>query len=140
MTRKKILLFAGVLVCLLAGGTGYYLYNKPRTSAAETSTDDSVTAKELYGTFAKDEPTANKLYVNKVLEVSGTVMQVDKNGQEVTVLLSGGGRDAGGVNCSLSANTTADLPKSGESIRIKGLCTGFLMDVSLVDATILTTK
>jgi hypothetical protein len=140
MTRKKIILFAGVLVCLLAGGTGYYLFNKPRTSAAETNTDDSVTARELYSTFARDESMANKLYVNKVLEVSGTVMQIDQNGQEVTVLLSAGKSDAGGVNCSLSSNTAADLPKNGESIRVKGLCTGFLMDVSLVDATILTTK
>lgn len=139
MTRKKTILFAAVFLCLLAGGTGYYLYNKPRTTAAEAHTDDSVTARELYGTYVKDEKTAGKLYENKVLEVTGTVMNVEQNGKEVSVLLSAGEADPGGVNCSL-AETTDPLPKSGETIRVKGKCTGFLMDVSLVDATILNTK
>ena len=140
MTRKKTILFAGVLLCLAGTGTAYYLYNKPRTTAAEKSTDDSVTAKELYGTFVKDEPTASKLYVNKVLEVSGTVTQVEQSGKEVSVLLSAGSGETGGVNCSLAANTVDALPKNGDNVRVKGTCTGFLMDVSLVDATILTTK
>ncbi|WP_343671793.1 hypothetical protein [Chitinophaga sp.] len=139
MTRKKTILFAAVLLCLVAGGTGYYLYNKPRTTAAEAHTDDSVTAQELYSIYAKDEKTAGKLYENKVLEVTGTVMQVEQSGNEVSVLLSAGDANPGGVNCSLAENTNP-LPKSGETVRVKGKCTGFLMDVSLVDATILPSK
>ncbi|OMP79707.1 hypothetical protein [[Flexibacter] sp. ATCC 35208] len=139
MTRKKTILFVAVFLCLMAGGSGYYLYNKPRTTAAEAHTDDSVTARELYGTYAKDEKTAGKLYENKVLEVTGIVMNVEQNGKEVSVLLSAGETNPGGVNCSLADNSD-QLPKNGETIRVKGRCTGFLMDVSLVDATILSTK
>lgn len=134
--RKRTLLFAGLLLCVLIGvGVGLYFYNKPRTTAADRHTDDRVTAKELYRAFAQDENTANKLYGNKVLEVSGDVLQVQQTGKDLSILLQGGSKDSGGVNCTIS-NATIAAPKVGDNLHIKGLCTGFLMDVSMVDATI----
>jgi hypothetical protein len=134
--RKKTVLFAGLLLCVIVVGVGFYLYNKPRTSAADRHTDDQVTAKELYRAFAADEPTANKLYANKVLEVSGNVLQVQQTGKDISVLLEGGSKDSGGVNCTIATGAPVTAPKVGSTLHIKGMCTGFLMDVSLVDATI----
>ncbi|SDH27396.1 OB-fold protein [Chitinophaga filiformis] len=137
MTRRKLIILAGALLCLIAAGTGYYLYNKPRTTAAESRTDKHISAQQLYEAFASNEQQANSNYVNKVVEVKGTVTDVQKTGTSISVLLAGG---AGGVNCSIVPGEEKQLPKVGESVLIKGLCTGMLMDVSIVDATIINNK
>ncbi len=139
MTRRKLIILAGALLCLIAAGTGYYMYNKPRTSASESRTDKHITAKKLYEAFSSNEQQANNTYVNKVVEVKGTVTDIQKTGTSVSVLLAGEG-SMGGVNCSIVPGEEGTLPKIGESVLIKGLCTGLLMDVSIVDATIINNK
>lgn len=137
MMRKKTIVFAGIFVCLALLAFGYYMYNKPRTGAAAEDTDAAVTARQLYQAFVKDEQTAGLLYVNKVLEVSGVVAQVQQTGQDLSVLLSGDD-NGGGVNCSITAaGQEGSIPPVGTPVHIKGRCTGFLMDVSLVDAAII---
>jgi hypothetical protein len=131
--RKRILVFAGVILCLTAMAIGYHLYNLPRTTAVDIKADKKVTATELYDAFTKDEQTANTKYANKVLEITGAVRDVQKSGKELSILLSGGGSE-GGVNCTLVQDVPA--PRIGAMVNIKGRCTGFLMDVSIIDATI----
>ncbi|MBW8684990.1 OB-fold putative lipoprotein [Chitinophaga rhizophila] len=140
MTRRNTIILAGALLCLIAAGTGYYLYNKPRTSASEVKTDKQVTAEKLYEEFTKNEQQANSLYVNKVLEVTGTVADVQTTGSAVSILLSAQAGGMGGVNCTLATGADGKLPEVGHTITIKGLCTGVLMDVSIVDATIINNK
>ncbi|QHS60210.1 OB-fold protein [Chitinophaga agri] len=140
MTRRKMIILATALLCLIAAGTGYYLYNKPRTSAAHAHTDKHLSALQLYDAFTMNEQHADSLYVNKVLEIKGTVTDVQKNGAVVSVLLAGQADGAGGVNCSLVPGEEGPLPEVGQSVMIKGLCTGLLMDVSIVDATIINNK
>ena len=137
--RRRTLVFAGLFLCLAAIGTGYYLYNKPRAAAYEASTDRQITAEQLYSEYASNEAQADSDYVNKILEVTGTVKEVQQNGNEISVLLSGGENKDGGVNCSVTSGN-ANLPKVGEAVRIKGVCTGLLMDVSISDATIIINK
>lgn len=132
--RKRILVFAGVILCLTAMAIGYHLYNMPRNAAVDADTDKAVSAKELYDAFTKDEQAANNEYANKILEITGAVRDVQKNGKDVSVLLSGGGSE-GGVNCTIT--TDIPSPRIGSLIHVKGRCTGFLMDVSIIDATIL---
>ncbi|SFO59793.1 tRNA_anti-like [Chitinophaga sp. YR627] len=140
MTRRKLIILAGALLCLIAAGTGYYLYNKPRTSAAAAHTDKHISALKLYEEFSKNEQLANTNYVNKVVEVAGTVTDVQKTGTAVSVLLAGQVDGMGGVNCSIAPGEEIQLPKVGQSVLIKGMCTGLLMDVSIVDATIINNK
>jgi hypothetical protein len=139
MMRKRTLIFAGLFLCALAAGIGYYLYNKPRAAAFEADTDKQVTAERLYQEFMINEAQAESIYVNKVLEITGTVKDVQHSGQEVSVLLSGGEDKDGGVNCSVTG-TGKTVPKVGEAIKVKGVCTGLLMDVSISDATIIVNK
>ncbi len=135
--RRKYFIFAGVLLCLIGLGLGYYLYNKPRDSAAAVQTDRHVKAKELYLAFVKEEQAANAFYVNKVLDISGTVASVQQENGSTAILLTAGEDAAGGVNCSLAPGEEKHLPKAGDVVHIKGRCTGFIMDVSVVDAVVL---
>ena len=138
MTRRKLIILAGALLCLIAAGTGYYMYNKPRTSASDSRTDKHITAQKLYEEFVSNEQQANNTYVNKVVEVKGTVTDIQKTGTSISLLLAGQGN--GGVNCSIVPGEEGNLPKIGETVLVKGMCTGMLMDVSIVDATIINNK
>lgn len=130
--QKKIVFFVVAILCLIAAGWGYYLYQKPRAGVEGVKADYTIAAENLYQAFVTDEAAATKKYVDKVLKVEGTVQQIDSLQGGINVILAANG--TAGVNCSLAAN--GQLPKVGEPVVVKGRCAGFLMDVSLVDAVL----
>lgn len=134
---KKIILIGGILGMLTAGSIGVYLFNKPHQSIKSVDADYQEAAPELVARFQEDEESCNKKYLGKVIEVTGSVsdIAIDEKGV-LNVTLTGG--DLSGVICQFEkANQEAALHlKKGESVSIKGICTGCLMDVILVDCVI----
>ena len=127
-----MLFFAGAIVCLLAAGWGYYQYQKPRVGTVDVTPVFRLSAEQLYNEYNTNETSADKKYNNKVVEVSGIVKDVQTTPHATNILLNTGA-EPGGVSCSFQK---AEKSKAtvGEHITVKGRCTGFLMDVSLVDA------
>lgn len=134
--RKKIIIFlSGAFLCLCVA---WYWYNKPRTGVLSKATDASVTAAELYDKYSVAEAEANKLYLNKVIEVSGEVDDITGNENNTIILLRGQGM--GGVSClfATGAYLKGKPLKKGMHVVIKGRCTGFNIDVNLVDCIIIS--
>jgi len=104
---------------------GYRMYNKPHRSAA-TETAVELTAMRLAADYEKDEAGANKKYLGNAVQVSGTVSEVSFNQQNKPVIFLMGA-DMSGVQCTLQDD--AHGIKKGDSITIKGFCTGYLTDV-----------
>ncbi len=130
---KKYLIILAILA--VAGMViGYSIYNKPHQNIAKAGSDFQMTATELFDSFEADEAAANKKYLDKIIEVSGTVREV-KTGEEgsATVILEAGSMMFG-VSCQLDPLTKHKRTdfKEGEAIILKGKCTGILMDVVLV--------
>jgi hypothetical protein len=133
--NKRYFLGGGILLILVIGW-GLYKYNKPHTSTAGQQADYTLAATELFNSFQKDEPAANKKYLGKVIGIKGVISEMEAGAGTASILMEAS--PAGGVNCSFSnaaAGIFKDL-KKGDSIRIKGRCTGFLMDVNLVDCVL----
>ena len=128
--QKKQLFFAGVILFLIAAGWGYYQYQKPRAGAANVTAAFKLSSEQLYKEYSTNETAADEKYSNKILEVTGPVADVQITPQATNVLLAA--TATGGVNCSIMNGETRIT--KGERITVKGRCTGFLMDVSLVDA------
>jgi len=126
--KKKTLRTIGLL-CLLCIAIvvviGYRLYNKPHRSAA-TETAVVLTAVQLAGEYEKDEAASNKKYLGNAVQVNGTVSDVSVNQQNKPVIVLTGS-DMSGVQCTLQDDAAGI--KKGDSIVIKGFCTGFLTDV-----------
>jgi hypothetical protein len=131
--KKKIF-----LAFLIAFSTGvsfaFYLYNKPHESIAGDTPSFSVDAKTLVGDYDTDENKANARYLGKIVEVSGVISEKtkDKKGNYNITLQ---GPDLSGIGCEFepkSQNILAGL-KEGQVVKIKGICTGVLMDVVMVD-------
>lgn len=130
--QKKAIFFAGIVVCLLVAGWAYYQYQKPRAGIAHAAASYRLTAEQLYNEYSSAEAAAEQKYGGNVIEVSGIVADVQKTAHVTNVLLAAGGA-TGGVNCSMQNRAGVAI---GKPITVKGRCTGFLMDVTLVDAVV----
>lgn len=132
MKIKKIII--GILVFAIIGAfVAYKMYNKPHVNVAAASADISLTADEILNDFSSDENAANLKYLEKIIAVKGVVSEINIEKEKGIITLKTND-DFGSVLCHLSDEATKklNLLKEGQAIIVKGICTGFLMDVILV--------
>lgn len=121
------------LLIIIVCGIGYYLYNKPNSSLENKKPDFVLTADQLFSEFETDENAANKKFNGKVVQVDGTIQSINKepNGQESVSLKTNSGMF--GVTCKIDSTVTGGAKADvGQPVKMKGLCTGMLMDVVLI--------
>ena len=140
MRKRRTILWIVILLLILAGaGRAWYLYHKPHQGAAGETAAATVEADSLYHQYQADEHAADQRYNGKVISVTGRLTEIQHTGGSVNWVLSsqsGGGSQpgGGGIVCQIFAGTKVDPePHPGDLVTIKGRCTGFLMDVNLVD-------
>ncbi len=126
-----------IIVLIISGSAvayGFYLFNKPHQGIANKEAAFTLDSKKLFNEFDQDETSANKKYLGKVVCVYGKVTDkaVDSKGT-FSLILEGG--DMAGVGCQFDKSILKDVQnlRKGQVIRVKGKCTGMLMDVVLVD-------
>ena len=128
---KKILIILLGLV-ILGGIGGYFLWNKPHQNVAAAKADVSFTSSHLLQAFETDENAANVKYLDKVIKVNGVIKDVENNESgEISVILATD-NEMSSVICNFDPafKDTKQL-EIGKKIIIKGLCSGYLMDVVL---------
>lgn len=128
--------FPYIIVLFIAAGIfGYLQYNKPHRDVAAEKSDFTMTVNELFDAFDTDETKANGMYLDKVITVSGKIINLDTNqdGKDV-VTLEAENAMLGGVSCTLKEND--ESLKIDENATLKCRCTGFLSDVILVDCSV----
>ncbi len=134
MNAKKIkiikwTLFVLTAIIITVAVVGYKMYNKPHRNVMNAEAV-ALNAAALVSSYETDETKSNKLYLDKVLNVFGQVSGITKNQKGETVITLKGS-DMGGVICTLEGTATTDI-KEGNTLRIQGICTGYLTDVVLV--------
>lgn len=129
---KKILIgtvLAGVVII----GIVYIMYNKPhRDPSSEASIKISST--ELFRSYENDEGAANGLYLDKVLEVSGKITEITTNQELIPIVVLETENPMFGVRFTME-NPILNA-KPGDSVTIKGICTGYLSDVIIIKAAL----
>lgn len=128
---KKWLIVLAVLIGI-AVFVSYRMYNKPRTDLHEAQAAFSLSASELVEAFASDEQQANTQYLGQILEVRGRVSELIEEENAFGIILDGG--DLGTVYCAFVEQP--DGVATGRSVTVKGVCSGYLMDVVLNDCVI----
>lgn len=124
----------GLLLAIVGSGVGFMIYHKPHQNMLSTKADFQMTASELYSYFETDESAANKRYLDKVIEINGTVQTISKAKDGTRSITLDAGGVLGGVICkldNLSQHKRSEF-ETGEMIYLKGICTGLLMDVVLI--------
>jgi hypothetical protein len=123
-------------------GFAAYMYNKPHKNIAATAPDYSLSAATFYQEFEENEPMANERYLNKVVAVNGnlTGIEMNENGNPVLVLETGS--PFGGIRCTMEAGQYSRIAtfEEGMEVEVKGICTGMLLDVILVQSVLVNPK
>lgn len=111
----------GVVLAIIAVAVvaGYLVWNKPHRDAADEK-GMRVTAAALQQAYASNEASANAQYLDKTLEVSGTVAATEKNQDGKTVLYLDD--PLSGVGCTM--REAGMTKREGEAVVVKGFCSG----------------
>lgn len=132
--KKK---FKGLLLSipvLMAFGMmyGYNEYHRTQEDTAGLGEKFRVSSSDLIQDFESNENTANAKYLGKVISVTGIVAKTELNGSTQTIFLKSHSRVAF-VNCQFEKTYTDKIAglQTGQTITVKGICTGMLMDVVL---------
>lgn len=126
--KLKIVLLIFIILVIIGGSVGYYLYNMPHIDVQAQKVDISVDAAGIVNEYLLDEKKANDKYLSdegdsKIFVVKGEIKSkgVDMNNQ-ITILLQGM-NDKAGVMCVffLETNKNADVLSVGQIVSIKGI-------------------
>lgn len=132
---KKIIIGALVAIVLAAGGGYYYafVYMKNKKFDMVNAEATATTAVELVKAFQADEAGSNAKYLDKVLQITGTVASTGttQTGEKTVTLAS---EDPfAGVMATIDSTAAAEVAE-GQSVTLKGFCKGFLSDVVITNA------
>ena len=137
MSTKNKIIIAMALIAAIAFGVYYYVfvYSSQHRRQVQSETGIVITSDSLVAKYQVDEKLANSLYLNKAVVVTGVLLSIDKNQEGKKTLVIG--RSDSFSNVSVTMISTAPITqKVGESITIKGLCTGALSDVVITDGVV----
>jgi hypothetical protein len=131
----KIIYIIGAFGLIIGFGTLYYIFNKPERNIVKEKPSFIMTAEQLYKEFSTKEDSSYILYGDKVVEVTGPVMDItiNNNGASLTLL-----DEISGINCSFDSISVAEhqdelkMIKTGDEITLKGKCDGYDMIMGVV--------
>ena len=140
--KIKYAIFAVLFLIILGVGIGLKMFFKPHADIQKMDAAFKVEATALIDEFQKDETAATAKYSEKPLEISGKLVAKSKlpNGTDLLVLED----EMQGVSCELdSVWCAANQPviqslETGKPVTVKGICKGYLMEVKVNPAVVLS--
>jgi hypothetical protein len=131
MSTKRIALIALVVLAIAGGIYGLSEYQRGHEETSGLKADFSLSIESILAEYQQDSQAANEKYLDKVVEITGTVDEVTQ--------LEGGGSNVvltEGANCSFLEKVEL-MP--GSTVKVKGICSGFqeeeIMDILEVNLT-----
>lgn len=134
----KIALFFVLFVAIGGILTALILYNKKHLDTSKAKPDFVLSSIALEKEFESSETAASAKYVNKVLEIKGTIVSVTPADSSNTNISLKTENELSSVICTFHMLEDPSMFKAGEEITIRGECSGFLMDVLLNNCSVLT--
>ena len=131
--RKIILILLAIGV--IGAGIGYYMVNKPVPSLEKKKADLEVTAAKLLTDYQLNETAANETYLGKLVLVSGKVVDITQENGIKKIHLETSNPMAL-IICEMETGTETGDVKAGDMVSVKGMCSGYLSDVILVQSTL----
>jgi hypothetical protein len=136
-TRYRYLLTFILLALAIAVLVWKYTFRPAESNVSGQKADAEIAAAQLLQAFETNEADANALYLDKILMVSGTVESVTEDSLGISVYLKDSDAMAG-IICSFDKEYREAMAlQKGIPANIKGICTGYLMDVVLNKCSLL---
>ncbi len=133
--RRNAFLVALLLVIAIVIRIVLFI-NKPHQSTENINATKYLQAKKLYNDYAVNEASADSAYLDKIIAVTGKLKTKLVQNNNFFLLLQAD--EQGNINCQMMMSDTALLNRLpiNEPVVIKGKCTGYLMDVNMVDCVL----
>ncbi|MBN1184754.1 MAG: hypothetical protein JXB49_20880 [Bacteroidales bacterium] len=124
-----------ILLAAILGIGGYivYVFTKAPESATNMKPEIVIKASEFFTSYEEDEEASNKLYLDKLIQVEGRIAEIFSNNSGDLNIILKEDDDFSGISCSFIPQEQEKVKKlnTGDVVKIKGFCSGMLMDVVL---------
>ena len=137
---KKIIkagLIIGAIAVTAGVAGGIYMFGKKHKDLSVTKPDFIIQADALLKEFETNEQEASLKYINKVIEVSGTISSAEKGEGTAWNIALDTGSDFAKILCTFSSIEDTSQLQSGKEVVLRGECSGYLMDVLLNNCQII---
>jgi hypothetical protein len=142
MKKRNILIIAIVLIAILAAVMVISTIFKSHKSLVKVKADYVFEAADFYSTYEANEKQSDSLYIDRIIQVRGPVAEILQEEELKYTLILRADMAFAGVNCSMEEefrDEIADL-SIGDTIVIKGVCAGMLLDVILTRCVIVSKR
>lgn len=130
--QQKIITIALIILAtgVLGGWYAYSEYNRPLASMTDTKPEVTIKAIDLIAAFEKNETSSSQQFIDKIIEVEGVLKESSTDDKGFYTLALGDESSMSSVRCSVDSLFTANAAQlsKGQTIKIKGVCSGFTMD------------
>jgi polyisoprenoid-binding protein YceI len=137
--KNKIIIALSIIAVLIAAAfitLKIMTKNAQRNVATEKAIN--LTAIEFASIYKNYEDSANKLYLNKTIQLTGIISTISENQNSQTDAIIMTSDSLPAINCTIDG-----LYKSinaADTITLKGICTGILTNINLVNCIVVESK
>src|SRR5258705_3243933 len=133
LKKYRFFLVGGLSIVVIGIICGVKEYNRRLADTHQLNAAFHSKADDFLRQFEAEESMATKQYAGKVISVQGLVGSVQITDTSGTVFLNEG-TSMSSVMCQFDKKNFQEILElqKGESITIKGICSGYLMDVVMV--------
>ena len=120
---KRMILYIILIIVVVGGVIGYAMYSQETADVVNKNADVTVDAATLISEFQKDTTAAAKKYIDKIVNVTGTLKKVDTTG----TLIFGTEGDPSEVVVGLDRRHMKDYTGLvvGKTVTVQGTCSGY---------------
>lgn len=129
--KYRFFLVAALSATVIVGLYGYREYNPGLPDTHDMEPTFRLEASAIIKEFETDESRANAKFADKTISVHGVARSIQTTDTTATVILNDGHSGAS-VVCQFESNEEIKDLKKGDLVNIKGICSGYLMDVVMV--------
>jgi hypothetical protein len=126
-------MLASMIILAIIVGFGYNEYTRSLPDTHYLKPAFELQASDFAKEFETNESKANAQYLDRPISVHGIIAALQQTDTSAVVFLNEG-TSSTSVMCQFNneSNKEARKLKRGDSVTIKGICTGYLMDVVMV--------
>lgn len=132
-TRNFKILLIGLILIIISLFFIINLYNKPFIDIKKSNPKIEITAQEILNDYLADERLANEKYVDNLIQIKGEIADISFD-KGISIITLKDTRGFSSIICQMlpEANLNVLKLKKGSQVLIKGVCTGYLIDIMMV--------
>jgi hypothetical protein len=131
--KYRFFLVAALFMAVIVGLYGYGEYNRSLPDTHYLEPAFRLEASTFIKQFETDESKASARYADQTISVHGVAHAIQTTDTTATVFLNDG-YSGSSVVCQFDRESNQEIKdlKKGDPVTIKGICSGYLMDVVMV--------